>query len=412
MAAVEATAALDRRLRLVGLAAFGSLAAMRGCDPMLVTLSQEFGRTVGEASRVVSAFAVAYGLCQLGYGPLGDRIGKLRVVVAATGACAVVAAVVALAPSFDALVAARALGGAAAAGIVPMGIAWIGDTVPYALRQQTLARLTTATVTGTVAGQWAGAWITEAFGWRTCFWLLAAVFALASATLGRSLPGPAPSAGEVPGSPMATAGAGVPPDAGRPSRAAIRGLLALGRVRWVLSLTALEGAAMFGALAFVPAQLSARHGLGTAAAGSALGLFGVGGFVYSRTAARLVSRRSEAQLARGCAGLLLAALALVGLTPWWWVTLPACFAAGLGFYTLHGILQTRATQMAPRVRGRAVTLFAGMLFLGQSVGVALAALAADRGRTWVVFVVSGPVLALVALAVAAGRGGRQVAESG
>ena len=70
-------------LRTIGLAAFASMAAMRVCDPMLVTLSQEFAVTTGDASAVVAAFAVAYGVLQLFYGPLGDRIGKLRVIAAA-----------------------------------------------------------------------------------------------------------------------------------------------------------------------------------------------------------------------------------------------------------------------------------------------------------------------------------------
>ena len=46
-------------LWLISLAAFSSMASMRVCDPMLVALSSEFQISVGEASRVVSAFAVA-----------------------------------------------------------------------------------------------------------------------------------------------------------------------------------------------------------------------------------------------------------------------------------------------------------------------------------------------------------------
>ena len=94
----------NRRLRLVGLAAFGAMAAMRACDPMLVTLAAEFHRTVGETSHVISAFAITYGLLQLFYGPLGDRVGKLRVIALATAACAVTAMLVALAPSLGTLV--------------------------------------------------------------------------------------------------------------------------------------------------------------------------------------------------------------------------------------------------------------------------------------------------------------------
>ena len=56
-----------------------------------------------------------------------------------------------------------------------------------------------------------------------------------------------------------------------------------------------------------------------------------------------------------------------------------CLAAGLGFYMLHNTLQTQATQMAPEARGSAVTLFASMLFLGQSAGVLVAAMTVDSG---------------------------------
>ena len=114
-------------LRTIGLAAFASMAAMRVCDPMLVTLSQEFAVTTGDASAVVAAFAVAYGVLQLFYGPLGDRIGKLRVIAAAVSGCAVFSAITALAPSLTLLVLARAAMGAAAAGIIPLSMAWIGD---------------------------------------------------------------------------------------------------------------------------------------------------------------------------------------------------------------------------------------------------------------------------------------------
>ena len=54
-------------LRLISLAAFCSMASMRVCDPMLVALSLEYQITTGDASAVIAAFAVAYGVLQLVY---------------------------------------------------------------------------------------------------------------------------------------------------------------------------------------------------------------------------------------------------------------------------------------------------------------------------------------------------------
>ena len=41
-------------LRLMGLAAFSSMASMRVCDPMLIALSHEFQATTGDASAVIA----------------------------------------------------------------------------------------------------------------------------------------------------------------------------------------------------------------------------------------------------------------------------------------------------------------------------------------------------------------------
>lgn len=356
--------ALGRQLRLASVAAFASIASMRACDAMLLTLAGEFGRSVGDVARVVSVFAVAYGLLQLFYGPLGDRIGKMRVVAFACTGCAFAAVAAALAQSLEWLVAARALMGATAAGIVPMTIAWIGDQVTYEERQETLARLLGATVSGMIAGMWLGAWITEAIGWRQVFLVLTLAFAVAAWPLLR-------------GTRIAGPGA-----AAAPARQGLRELLLLPRqprVRWVLAMVGLEGALMTGVLAFTPAHLAQRHGLGTAAAGSLLALYGVGGLLYSRVAKRLIHALGERGMAIAGSALLGFTLPVLAWSPHWAAAVPACLMAGAGFYMLHTTLQTQATQMAPAQRGSAVALFACVLFLGQSTGVAAVSVAVDRG---------------------------------
>ena len=70
---------------------------------------------------------------------------------------------------------------------------------------------------------------------------------------------------------------------------------------------------------------------------------------------------------------------------------------GFGFYLLHAVLQTNATQMAPAVRGTAVSLFASSLFMGQSIGVSLDAWIGDSfGLVWV-FVLAAIAIPSLAL---------------
>ena len=66
------------KLWLVGCCAFASMASMRICDAMLPSLAQEFATTSDRPHGPSRAFALAYGVLQLFYGPLGDRYGKVR----------------------------------------------------------------------------------------------------------------------------------------------------------------------------------------------------------------------------------------------------------------------------------------------------------------------------------------------
>lgn len=355
-------------LRVMGLAGFASMASMRLCDPMLVVLGQEFQVTTGEASRVVSSFAVAYGVLQLFYGPLGDRFGKLRVIALAVLACAVFSAITSMASDLTLLVVMRGFMGAAAAGIIPLSMAWIGDQVVYDRRQETLAKLMGYTVSGMMVGLWFGGFAAEHLGWRNAFAVVSALFATAAFMLWRKLRStPAPVLLAASPSVMA-------------SFANTFQMLRVVRVRHVLTVTAIEGALVFGSMAFIPTHLHQQFDMSVVFAGSVMMLYGVGGLLYSQLARRWLGwLGGERGLVRaGVASIVLGLLTLA------WAHQPAlgmlgCFAAGFGFYMLHNTLQVQATQMAPASRGTAVTLFACLLFFGQSSGVLLMAESVDRG---------------------------------
>jgi len=360
------------------------MASVRICDALLPALASEFSTTPGGAARVISAFALTYGLLQLLYGPLGDRHGKVRVIGFATLACTVGNVAAALSSSLDGLVASRVVSGAAAAGIIPLTMAWIGDNVPYEGRQEVLARFLGATLLGMISGQWIGGLIADMFGWRTAFAALATLFLVSGVMLTRQTARLAPPA------PGPAVGAG---------RRAWQ-VLAIPWARAVLLITVIEGALVFGALAFIPNHLHARFGMSMPRAGAVVALYGVGGFIYSRGARVLVRRLGEPGLAR-LGGICMAlAFATIGWAPTWHLALPACLLTGFGFYSLHNTLQTHATQMAPEVRGSAVSLFACLLFIGQSLGVVVDAWFVDRIAASSIFVFSALGLLLLGAAFA------------
>lgn len=378
-----------RIIMLLSIAAFASTAGFRVCDTFLPQLAQEFGITTGKASQAITVFAIAYGLLQFFFGPVGDRYGKFRVLTCATLACAIGSAGAALAGSFDALLVARFLSGATGAGIIPMSMAWIGDNVPYQERQTTLARFLFGLITGVAAGQVIGGVFADTLGWRWAFGFLACWFFCTGLLLLRM---------------GGKADAARPAQAGKPAGfiGSMRAVAAIPWARFVLIVVFLEGALVFGPFAFVPSYLQDRFGLSPTGAGVLAGVFALGGLAYVLVARRLVAAMGETGMA-GWGGVALGAAFLVYWfgNVWAW-SLVAGLVCGFGYYLLHSTLQTHATQMAPQVRGTAVSLFASLLFVGQSAGVGGASWVVDGlGMPWL-FAISVTLCPLLGLAFVMG----------
>jgi predicted MFS family arabinose efflux permease len=375
-----------RAIVLLAVAGFASQAMVRSSDSVLPQIAVDFGVTIGAASIVVSAYAVVHGSMQLVTGPVGDRVGKYRVIAMATAFCALAVFACGLTTSLPMLLFARIASGIGAAWIIPLGMAYIGDVVPYDRRQQVLGRYLSGQIIGQLFGQAAGGVIGDAFGWRTVFFVLAGLFAVAALGLIRELK--------------------INPLTREPTRAGAslvgvladyRRILGSSWVRIMLLAVFLEGAFMFGAFAYVVADLHQRFGLNFTLVGLVIGTFGIGGLIYAAFVRQLFARFGEIGLASYGAATLGIAYLMLAVAPAWWVTPVAVTMIGLGFYMLHNTLQTNATQMAPEARATGVCLFSAALYIGQPVGVTLVAPVMDRFGAPPVFFMAGILLPALGL---------------
>jgi predicted MFS family arabinose efflux permease len=158
-----------------------------------------------------------------------------------------------------------------------------------------------------------------------------------------------------------------------------------------------EAFAMYGAFAYVGADLVHRLGASFTVAGFVLAVFGAGALSYSLSARRLLPRLGERGLVLLGGAIIAGAFTLLAVAPTIGFAIPAMILLGLGFYMFHNTLQTNATQMAPEARGLAVSLFAFFLFSGQSIGVALAAPFVDRFGAPPIYLAAAVLLPLTAL---------------
>jgi predicted MFS family arabinose efflux permease len=139
--------------------------------------------------------------------------------------------------------------------------------------------------------------------------------------------------------------------------------------RTFLSLALVEGATVFGVLAVTAAHLHQVHHISLTLAGGTTALFGLGGMAYMATAKITIKRFGEVGLARIGGISFGGAFVVIAFSPWWQLALPSCFVAGFGFAMFHNTMQAKATQLLPKARATGVTLFAGCMFFGQSLGV-------------------------------------------
>jgi predicted MFS family arabinose efflux permease len=374
-----------RAVVVLSLAAFASAAASRAADPLLPLLAATFGTTAGGASAVITAFAIGYGLLQVITGPIGDRVGKYRMVFWVTAISAAGNFVCAFAPSLPLLVAARFATGATVGAIVPLAIAWIGDSVPSGERQTVLARFLVGHMFGIALAATASGWLGERYGWQMVFFVLAGLYVLIAVLLGAELR-----------TNPATAQATVR----EPLAAAFRRMAALTRRPWVrvmLVTVFFEGALVYGALAFAAYHAYKHFGVSLGASGALLVAFASGGLIFSAIAVRLLPRIGQGGLVLAGGIFLSAGYLGLAFAPGFAFAVPCVVVLGVGLYMLHNTLQMHATQMAPEARGGALALFATCLFTGQSAGVWLASHAIDAVGTVPVFLVAAAGLPLLAV---------------
>jgi predicted MFS family arabinose efflux permease len=385
-----------RAIFVLALGGFATITSLRAADPLLILIGADYGISPAGASSTITAIVAGYGLAQFVHGPLGDRIGKFRLMAAGAAVASLASLACALAPSLPALLAARFVAGAMTGALIPLSMAWIGDVVPYENRQGMLARFTLGNWLGLSLGALASGVLAEPLGWRAIFWVLTAVYALLALLLAR----------ELRVNPLTRRPADAPASLGEAYRR-MWGLLREPWPRTLLAVVVVDGIVIFSPMAFIPLHAQARFGLGTGGGAAMMLALMTGGFAYTLNAGRLVARFGEA-------GLLAGGGALMGLM---WVALlvapgvslaaAALVVLGLGLPMIHNTLQVVGTQMAPAARGAGMTLFAAALFVGQSIGIWAEARMIDAWGTDAVVAFAAVATPLLAFAVR----GRLIARS-
>ncbi|HEX7465759.1 MAG TPA: MFS transporter, partial [Usitatibacter sp.] len=163
------TNSLILRLSVVG---FIVALASRATDPIIPPIAHDIQVDPNAVALLTTAFALPFALVQPVLGPVGDMVGKVRVMIACLAVTILAMLASGVATNFTTLLVARIVAGAAAGGIFPVGIAVIGDLVPVKERQVAIARWLTAGITGNLLGSSLAGVIGDLTGWRGVFFVI------------------------------------------------------------------------------------------------------------------------------------------------------------------------------------------------------------------------------------------------
>lgn len=179
--------------RLGGMAPFmlgaaAMFADMYSTQAILPELGRAFSISDAETGLSISVLILALAGAAWFWGPLSDRIGRRRTLVLSSSLLILPTFLVAIAPTYPLLLAARVLQGLCMPGLLTVGVPYIAEVYTPRIGQRAMGYYVTALVAGGLVGRVGVALLTDAFGWRIALGVLTVLPLAASLMMRRHLP--------------------------------------------------------------------------------------------------------------------------------------------------------------------------------------------------------------------------------
>lgn len=245
--------------------------------PALPAIRDSLGTTTGATQMTLMAFFIAFGLCQLVYGPIADMSGRKLPLYAGLGLFLLGSIGCALSPSVEWLIGWRVVQGIGAASVMVVPRAIVRDLYTGVEATKMMGLVMLVLSVSPILAPFIGSQIIIPFGWRAVFVAVSVIAALAILLLFWFLPETHPPAARIRVSVSAL----------------VRGMAGLLRHRQFLGLTFVGGfgmASFFAFLANSPFVYMTHYGLSEEQYGIAFGVNAISFIGASQLASRLGAR--------------------------------------------------------------------------------------------------------------------------
>jgi YNFM family putative membrane transporter len=373
---------------LAGLAVFAML-----YEPqvLLPELTRAFGVGPGAATLAVSVATAGLALGLLVLGPVSDRRGRTKILRTSLVVSVLLAALLAVVPTWELLLVVRAVQGFALAGLPAVGVAYLREELHPSVSSRAIGLYVGGTAIGGLSGRVLGGFLADLGGWRTTMAGIAVLAAACVAAVWVLLPAsrrfrPVPRTGRL-----------------------LRQLAAAFTDPVLVGLYAVAALLMGGFVAVYNAATFRLEAAPYALAPSVAGLVFLAyllGSASSPAAGALADRWSPRLVVPLAAAVMLGGVLLTLAAPLWLFVVGLCVLT-TGFFAAHGVasswVATRAAYGA-RAVGQAASLYSFWYYVGSSVGGTVAGRAwATGGWPAVVWLAGGTSAAALVLTVVLGR---------
>ncbi|CAN5577018.1 multidrug effflux MFS transporter [soil metagenome] len=364
--------------------------------PAFPAMVSQLHTTAAGVQLTLTAFLIGLALGQLVFGPLSDRFGRVRPLIAGAVVCVLASAVTVFAPTVEVLVAARfAQGFAGAAGMV-IGRAIISDLATGKAAARAFSLMMIVGGVAPVVAPLAGGFLVAPIGWRGA---LAVILGLSTAMLLAVLAVVRETHTEHRRSALreqkTTAGS---PLAGLRSRAYLGNTAAF----------AFAFAAMMAYISASPFIYQTMMGLSAGEYGAMFGMNAAALLAMSALSAKLAYRYEVHHLAAIGLGVVtvssiaVLALAVTGV-PAGWLAIPLLTLVG-GMGLIFGNTTALALSAAPRAAGTASAVLGASQFLLAAIVSPLVSIAGENTAVPVgIIVVTASAIACLGLLAAGNR---------
>lgn len=341
---------------------------------MLEPMAEGLEVPVTSVGVLLTVYSVAYAVSSPVLVALTGRVGRRRVLALGLSIFALATLVAGLAPGLALLYPARIAAAAGAGMVSPVALAIAAALAPPDQRGKALASVFLGITLSQVAGVPVGSWIAYTFGWRSVFFLVAALTLPCIWLVWTRVP----------------AGLRFSPVSLRDLGRVLRDVVAVATVAF----TAIFVGGIFLLYTYLPALLSQTMGYGRDGISLALLLFGIGAPIGNLVGGRMADRMGPARSLVLICAVEAVCLPLFALLP-----VPGALLLGFVFFwsfvgwCFSPSQQLRLVSLAPELASVLMSLHAASIYVGIAAGSAIGGVVMATGGPLAL----GPAAAAVVL---------------